>query len=110
MKLGNGILKTSIQELSDKTFHFYNSLVLTDEDNSCFTADETTATLHHGGDTFKCEYHPRTKIPTISCLPANTASIQHIPSTSIAQQPNHKGRKRLIFNENHQITTPAAYN
>jgi hypothetical protein len=31
MKLGNGILKTSIQELSDDNFHFYNSLVLTDD-------------------------------------------------------------------------------
>jgi hypothetical protein len=31
MKLGNGILKTSIQELSDGNFHFYNSLVLTDD-------------------------------------------------------------------------------
>jgi hypothetical protein len=30
-------------------------------DNSCFTTDETTSTLYHGGDTFKCEYHPRTK-------------------------------------------------
>jgi hypothetical protein len=79
-------------------------------DNSCFTTDETTATLNHGGDTFKCEYHPRTKIPTISCLPANKASTQHISSTSMAQQPNHKGRKRVIFNENHQITAPAAYN
>jgi hypothetical protein len=42
-------------------------------DNSCFTTDETTATLYHGGDTFKCEYHPKTKIPTSSCLTANTA-------------------------------------
>jgi hypothetical protein len=31
MKLGNGILKTLIQNLSDKNFHLYNSLVLTDE-------------------------------------------------------------------------------
>jgi hypothetical protein len=31
MKLGNGILKTSIQNFSDKNFHFYNSLVLTDD-------------------------------------------------------------------------------
>jgi hypothetical protein len=31
MKLGNGILKTSVQELSDENFHFYNSLVLTDD-------------------------------------------------------------------------------
>jgi hypothetical protein len=28
----------------------------------------------------------------------------------MAQQPNHKGRKRVIFHENHQITTPTAYN
>jgi hypothetical protein len=31
MKLGNGILKTSIQNLLDEKFHLYNSLVLTDE-------------------------------------------------------------------------------
>jgi hypothetical protein len=31
MKLGSGILKTSIQHLSDENFHFYNSLVLTDD-------------------------------------------------------------------------------
>jgi hypothetical protein len=31
MKLGNGILKTSIQDLSDEHFHFYNSIVLTDD-------------------------------------------------------------------------------
>jgi hypothetical protein len=79
-------------------------------DNSCFTTDEPTATLYHGGDTFKCKYHPRTKIPTISCLPASTASIQHISSTSMAQQPNHRGHKRVLFNENHQVTAPAAYN
>jgi hypothetical protein len=31
MKLGNGILKTSIQDLSDENFHFYNWLVLRDD-------------------------------------------------------------------------------
>jgi hypothetical protein len=31
MKLGNAILKTSIQNLSDENFHFYNALVLTDD-------------------------------------------------------------------------------
>jgi hypothetical protein len=31
MKLGNGVLKTSIQNLLDENFHFYNSLVLTDD-------------------------------------------------------------------------------
>jgi hypothetical protein len=29
MKLGNGILKSTVQQLSDENFHFYNSLVLT---------------------------------------------------------------------------------
>jgi hypothetical protein len=31
MKLGSGILKTIIQNLSDENFHLYNSLVLTDD-------------------------------------------------------------------------------
>jgi hypothetical protein len=78
-------------------------------DNSCFTTDETTATLYHGGDTLKCEYHPKTKIPTISCLTVKTAPTQHIQSTSMAKQPNHTGRKQFIFHDTHQITTPAAY-
>jgi hypothetical protein len=79
-------------------------------DNSSFTTDDTTATLYHGGDTFKCEYHPKTKIPTISCLTANAAPTQRIPSKSMVKQPNHKGRKRVIFHDTHQIITPAAYN
>jgi hypothetical protein len=28
----------------------------------------------------------------------------------MAQKPNHKGRKRVIFHDTHQITNPAAYN
>jgi hypothetical protein len=28
----------------------------------------------------------------------------------MAQQPHHKGRKRVIFHENHQTTTPTVYN
>jgi hypothetical protein len=35
-------------------------------DNSCFTTDETTAALYHGGDTFKCEYHPKKKFPQVA--------------------------------------------
>jgi hypothetical protein len=31
MKLGSGILKHSIQKSKDENFHFYNSLVLTDD-------------------------------------------------------------------------------
>jgi hypothetical protein len=37
-------------------------------ENSCFTIGETTATLFHGGDTFTCDYHPKTKIPTLCCM------------------------------------------
>jgi hypothetical protein len=53
---------------------------------------------------------PKQKNPTISCLTVNTAPTQHIQSTSMAKQPTHKGRKRVIFHDTHQITTPAAYN
>jgi hypothetical protein len=28
----------------------------------------------------------------------------------MVKQPNHKGRKRVIFHDTHQITTPAEYN
>jgi hypothetical protein len=31
MKLGSGILKSTVQQLSDENFHFYDSLVLTDD-------------------------------------------------------------------------------
>jgi hypothetical protein len=31
MKLGSGILKSTVQHLSDENFHFYNSLVLTND-------------------------------------------------------------------------------
>jgi hypothetical protein len=31
MKLGSGILKSTVQQLSDENFHFYSSLVLTDD-------------------------------------------------------------------------------
>jgi hypothetical protein len=29
-------------------------------ENSCFTTEENTAILFHGGDTFTCAYHPKT--------------------------------------------------
>jgi hypothetical protein len=74
-------------------------------DNSCFTTDGTTSSLYHGGDTLKCEYHPRTKIPTIICLPANTAPTKQNPLTSMAQQPNHKGRKRFKYRTTGTSTT-----
>jgi hypothetical protein len=36
---------------------------------SYFTTEENTATLFHVGDTYLCDYNPKTKIPTISCIP-----------------------------------------
>jgi hypothetical protein len=79
-------------------------------DNSCFTMEETTATLYHGGDTFTCAYHPKTKIPTLSCLTDSKTQKTHIPTAStLAQQPSNKGCKRIIFHDDNQQYTPAAY-
>jgi hypothetical protein len=77
----------------------------------CFTTEETTATLHHGGDTCTCNYHPKTKIPILSCITDSKTRTTHIPITSnLAQQPSNKGHKRVIFHEPNQAITPAAYN
>jgi hypothetical protein len=79
-------------------------------DNSCFTTEEATATLYHGGDKFTCVYHPKTKIPTLSCITDSKTQKTHIPTTStLAQQPSNKGRKRVIFHDDKQQYTPAAY-
>jgi hypothetical protein len=80
-------------------------------DTSCFTTEETTATLHHGGDPFTCVYHPKTKISTLSCITDSKTQTTHIPTTStLAQQPSNKGSKRVIFNDANLPHTPAAYN
>jgi hypothetical protein len=79
-------------------------------ENSCFTTEETTATLFHGGDTFTCDYHHKTKIPTLRCITDNKKNATYIQSAStLAQQPSNKGRKCVIFHENDNATTPAAY-
>jgi hypothetical protein len=73
--------------------------------------EKKTATLHHGGDAFTCAYHPKTKIPTLSCIKDSKTHNIHIPTTStLAQQPSNKGRKRVIFNDANPQYTPAAYN
>jgi hypothetical protein len=75
-------------------------------ENSCFTTEETTATLYHGGDTFTCAYHSKTKIPTLNCITDSKTQKIQVPSPStFAQQPSNKGRKRVIF----QQCSPAAY-
>jgi hypothetical protein len=79
-------------------------------DNSCFTTEETTATLFHGGGTFTYDYHPKTKIPTLCCITDKNKNTKCIQSAStLAQQPRNKGRKRVIFNETDNATTPAVY-
>jgi hypothetical protein len=72
--------------------------------------EETTATLYHGGATFTCAYHPKAKIPTLSCITDSKTQKTQIPTTStLAQQPSNKGRKRVIFHDDKQQYSPAAY-
>jgi hypothetical protein len=79
-------------------------------DNSCFTTEETTSTLYHGGDTFTCAYHPKTKICTLSCITDNkTHKTQFSTTSALSHQPSNKGRKRVIFHDDNQQYTPAAY-
>jgi hypothetical protein len=79
-------------------------------DNSCFTTEEKTATLYQGGDTFTCAYNPKTKIPTLSCVTDRKTQKTHIPTTStLSQQPSNKGRNRVIFHDDKQQFSPAAY-
>jgi hypothetical protein len=51
------------------------------------------------------------KIPTLSCIADSKTRKTHIPiASSLAPQPSNKGRKRVIFSEHDQATTPTAYN
>jgi hypothetical protein len=78
-------------------------------DNSCFTTEETTATLYHGGDTFTCAYHLKTKIPTLNCITDSETQKTQVPTTStVAQQPSSKGCKHIIFHDDKQQSSPAA--
>jgi hypothetical protein len=81
-------------------------------ENSCFTTEEDTATLCHGGGyTFTCAYHPKTKIPTISCITDSKTGKTHIPvASTLAPKPRNKGRKRVVCREHDQTNTPTAYN
>jgi hypothetical protein len=80
-------------------------------ENSCFTTEENTATLFQGGDTFTYDYHPKTKISTLSYITDRKKRTTHIPvASTLAQQPSNKGRKRVVFREPDHATTPAAYN
>jgi hypothetical protein len=77
----------------------------------CFAIEENTATLFQGGYTFTCDYHPKTTIPTLSCTPDSKTRKTHIPvASTVAPQPINNGRKRVVFSEHDQATTPTAYN
>jgi hypothetical protein len=79
-------------------------------DNSCLTTEEATSTLYHGGDTFTCAYHPTTKIPTMNWITDSKTQKTQVPTTSsLAQQPSNKGHKRVIFHDDKQQCSPAAY-
>jgi hypothetical protein len=79
-------------------------------DKSCFTTEETTSTLYHGGDTFTCAYHHKTKIPTLNCITDSKTQKTQVPTTStLAQQPSSKGRNCVIFHDDKQQCSPAAY-
>jgi hypothetical protein len=76
-----------------------------------FTTEENTATLFHGGDTLTCAYHPKTKMPTRSCITDSKTQTTHIPvASTLAPQSSNKVRKPIVFHEHNQATTPTAYN
>jgi hypothetical protein len=79
-------------------------------DTSCFTTEETTATLYHGGETSTCAYHPKTKIPTLNCITdSKTQKIQVPAPSTFTQQPSNKGRTRVIFHDDKPQCSFAAY-
>jgi hypothetical protein len=79
-------------------------------EKSCFTTEETTATLYHGGDTFTCAYHAKTKIPTLNCITENkTQKMQIATPSTFAHQPSNKGRKRVIFHNDKPPCSTSAY-
>jgi hypothetical protein len=55
-------------------------------ENSCFTTEETTAILFHGGGTFTCDYHPKTKIPTLRCITDNKIRTTYSQAASTLAQ------------------------
>jgi hypothetical protein len=72
--------------------------------------EEKTATLYHGGDTFTCAYHPKTKIPTLNCITdSKTQKIQVAAQSTFAHQTSNKGRKRIISHDDKQQCSTAAY-
>jgi hypothetical protein len=64
----------------------------------------------HGGDTYTCDYHPKTKIPTLSCISRLTnKSSQIVVAANFAQQPSFKGRKRVIVKKTNNTIESITY-
>jgi hypothetical protein len=61
-------------------------------EDSHFIAEENKATLFHGGDIITCDYHTKTKIPTITCIPLTGTKQRTKPDkSSFKQKPHNKG-------------------
>jgi hypothetical protein len=56
--------ESPIQRISPQQLHRQSKA--RGHENSCFTTEENTATLFHGGDTFTCDYHPKQKYPPLA--------------------------------------------
>jgi hypothetical protein len=69
-------------------------------------------TLEHyfmGGDTFKLDYHPKTKIPTLSCIAHKTKKTTYkLTASTLTRQPSYKGHRQVMVNETNNTITPAA--
>jgi hypothetical protein len=62
------------------------------------------ATIFQGGESISCDYHDKTKIPTITCKPlTGTKQIQTPVKSSLKQQPHSKGHKRVAITEPREI-------
>jgi hypothetical protein len=79
-------------------------------ERACSTTDKNKAIIFHGGDQYTCDYHPKTKIPTLSCVAHLTNKIsQTTATTNFAPQPSFKGRKWFTVNAINNTTEPITY-
>jgi hypothetical protein len=73
---------------------------------SHFITEENTATLCHGGDIITCDYHTKTKKPTITCTPlTGIKQITKPAKSGLKQQPHNKGQKRVDIVDTTEIST-----
>jgi hypothetical protein len=66
---------------------------------------KTKKRLFHVGDNFSCDYHPKTKIQKISCIPLIKDKQITMPlKPYLSQQPSNKGHKCVTILERKEIT------